>query len=115
MADPTIGLSIGSSMIKTQKMMFEIEQEAIAHQVSAELADEGFPNKIVELGTKRVRIGVFPCKVTSLKVRSTEDLNPDEQNIFDLMKDGITKQKVIERREEMQKEKEALESQNGKK
>ena len=109
MADPTLGINIGSNMIKTQKMMFEIEQEAIAHKVSEELNHEGFPNEIEECGTKRVMIGMFPCKVANLKIKSTEELNYDDQCTFNLLKDGITKQKIIERREEMKAEKEALE------
>jgi len=91
MADPTIGISIAKNHLSTVKMMYEIEQEALAQKVSKELAESEFPNKIEEAGKKTKMIGMIPCKVANLKIVSTEDLNYDDQCTFNYLKEFINK------------------------
>ena len=108
MADPTIGISIAKNHLSTVKMMYEIEQEALAQKVSKELAESEFPNKIEEAGKKTKMIGMIPCKVANLKIVSTEDLNYDDQCTFNYLKESLTKNLAKERQDEMKEEAQKL-------
>ena len=104
MVDPTLGYELGKGQLEMVKAQMETEQYNLAEMVQMELEEHGYPCKIEDAGTQRMRAGVFPVKISKLKIVPLEDLNYDGQIEFDRMKLKLTKEYSGIRKDQMKEE-----------
>jgi len=104
MVDPTLGYELGKNHIDMVKIQMETEQNNLAEMVKFELEEAGFPCKIIEDGTQRMRAGIFPVKIPKLKIVPTKKLNDNEDKEFQKLKLKFTKEYAKIRQEQMKDE-----------
>ena len=111
MVDPLLGVEIGKSHIEMARNNFEMRQWNIAEMVQMDLEEAGYPCKIIEDGTQRLKghIGIPTIKVTKLKIIPTKKV--DEKK-FQILKDqltqeyiGIEQSKIVEEKRELKRQK----------
>ena len=111
MVDPLLGVEIGKSHIEMARSNFEMRQWNIAEMVQMDLEEAGYPCKIIEDGTQRLKgsLGIPTIKAVKLKIVPTKKV--DEKK-FQELKDqltqeyiGIEQSKIVEEKRELKRQK----------